>query len=112
MFRRFKTRVTTNTCQATSLLIVFFPNIQNSSTSSDQMESETELNFSSYEDNPEQSPPVGRRSLRISTRHRQQEQILANRPMVDSEDDSDSLPRRPGRPRTKQIHQTLASSRN
>jgi chromodomain-helicase-DNA-binding protein 4 len=82
-----------------------------SRSSTDLNESEAEPNSSSDgEDDSEQSQTVGRRSLRISTK--QQEQNLASGYMLDSEDDSEDGPRRPGRPRTKQIHQTLASSRS
>lgn len=82
-----------------------------SRSSTDLNESEAEPNSSSDgEDDSEQSQTVGRRSLRISTK--QQEQSLASGYMLDSEDDSEGAPRRPGRPRTKQIHQTLASSRS
>jgi chromodomain-helicase-DNA-binding protein 4 len=79
--------------------------------SSDPSASEAEPRYSTgEEDNSEPSQPVGRRSLRISTK--QQEQNLDNGYMVDSDDDSESRPRRPGRPRTKQIQQTLTSGRS
>ena len=79
--------------------------------SSDQTESEAEPHSSTDGgDNSEQSQLVGRRSLRISTK--QQEQILDNGYMVDSDEDSDGGRRRPGRPRTKQIQRTLTSGRS
>ena len=79
--------------------------------SSDPSESEAVPHSSTDEDNnSEQFHTVGRRSLRISIK--QQEQISDNGYMIESEDDSEVGRRRPGRPRTKQIQQTLTSGRS
>jgi chromodomain-helicase-DNA-binding protein 4 len=79
--------------------------------SSNPSESEAEPHSSTdEEDYSERYQLVGRRSLRISTR--QQDQNFDDGYMVDSDDDSEARPRRPGRPRTKQIQQTLTSSRS
>ena len=78
--------------------------------SSDSTDSEAEPHSSTDEDSSEKSHTVGRRSLRISTK--QQEQSSDAGFFVDSEEDSVGRHRRPGRPRTKQIQQTLTSARS
>ena len=79
--------------------------------SSDQSKSEAEpVSSTDEEDSSIESQAVGRRSLRISTK--QQEQKFGGGYTVDSEDDSSSRPRRSGRPRAKQIQQTLTSGRS